>query len=209
MAGNSTRILVVDDEENIREMMKRLLVRSGYLCITASDTFEAAERLKNEQFGLLLMDMMMPRRSGLEYLPEVVRLYPDMAVVMLTAVVDTSTALNAIRNGAYDYVTKMLDQEVVTLRIRRALERRSLMLQNRQYQKKLKEMVAQLGQHVEVEETELDKRQRVHETCLYLQKTLAEFSAESAEWEDQTKPEGLNEREAQAEMARTIGETRR
>ncbi len=122
-----SRILAVDDEEGNREVLARGL--EEYECLTASNAEEAAKLLKAEEFELVLLDINMPGKSGIEFLREIKADYPDIAVVMLTGQMDLSTAVTAMREGAYDYVTKPVSLPELEIRIKHALSRRALVLQ--------------------------------------------------------------------------------
>ncbi len=101
------RILVVDDEEPIREIVASMLGTAGYACKQAASGMEALAVLTSgEEFELMLSDLMMADLDGIGLLERTKEKYPDMPVVMVTAVHDISVALAAIRNGAYDYLLK-------------------------------------------------------------------------------------------------------
>jgi DNA-binding NtrC family response regulator len=138
--GDAT-ILVVDDEESIREVLCRKLRSRGYTCEAAADGEEALWRAFMCDFDLVLMDVRMPKMSGMDVLPRMVVDHPDTSVLMLTAIADTQTAVEAMKLGAYDYVTKPFNMDDVLLRVEKALERRRLLLENREYQRRLEERV--------------------------------------------------------------------
>ena len=103
----SDRILVVDDEEAIREIVASMLTMAGYQTRQAGSGMDALAILDSgEQFELILSDLMMAELDGIGLLERTKEKYPDMPVVMVTAVHDISVALAAIRNGAYDYLLK-------------------------------------------------------------------------------------------------------
>ena len=134
----SERILVVDDEEAIREIVSSMLASQGYQCLQAASGLEALAILQSgEQFALVLSDLMMAELDGIGLLERTKERYPDMPVVMVTAVHDISVALAAIRNGAYDYLLKPFEREQLLATVRRALENRRLKLENRTYQSNL------------------------------------------------------------------------
>ena len=87
------RILIVDDDERISRMMDIALTKDGYVCTTASNAGIAADKLREQEFELVFLDINMPGKTGLEFLPEVKQYYPDTAVIMLTGVDDLSTAV--------------------------------------------------------------------------------------------------------------------
>jgi putative nucleotidyltransferase with HDIG domain len=136
------RILVVDDEEPIREIVASMLGAAGYACKQAGSGMEALAVLTSgDEFELLLSDLMMPDLDGIGLLERTKEKYPDMPVVMVTAVHDISVALAAIRNGAYDYLLKPFEREQLLNTVSRALENRRLKLENRNYQMNLESLV--------------------------------------------------------------------
>jgi len=136
------RILVVDDEEPIREIVSSMLANAGYQCKQAGSGVEALAILgSGEEFELMLSDLMMAELDGIGLLERTKERYPDMPVVMVTAVHDISVALAAIRNGAYDYLLKPFEREQLLAMVRRALENRRLKLENRAYQTNLEALV--------------------------------------------------------------------
>ena len=136
------RILIVDDEDPIREVVSSMLSSANFVCTQASSGKEALALLQSgEDFALMLSDMMMPGMDGEALLAATKERFPDMPVVMVTAMHDISIALNAIRNGAYDYLLKPFDREQLLATVRRALETRRLKLENRAYQTNLEALV--------------------------------------------------------------------
>jgi putative nucleotidyltransferase with HDIG domain len=137
------RILVVDDEDAIREIVCSMLSAANYKTRQASSGIKALALLDaGEEFELMLSDLMMAELDGIGLLEETKERYPDMPVVMVTAVHDIQVALAAIRNGAYDYLLKPFEREQLLATVRRALENRRLKMQNREYQSNLERMVA-------------------------------------------------------------------
>ena len=136
------RILIVDDEDSIREVVSSMLSSSGFACTQAQSGREALALLQSgEEYELMLSDMMMPVMDGEALLAATKERFPDIPVVMVTAMHDISIALNAIRNGAYDYLLKPFDREQLLATVRRALENRRLKLENRKYQTELESLV--------------------------------------------------------------------
>lgn len=137
------RILVVDDEEPIREIVSSMLTLANYKCKQAGSGLQALALLESgEEFELMLSDLMMADLDGIGLLERTKEKFPDMPVVMVTAVHDISVALAAIRNGAYDYLLKPFEREQLLATVRRALENRRLKLENRAYQTNLEALVA-------------------------------------------------------------------
>src|SRR5438128_3674837 len=136
------RILVVDDEETIREVVSSMLGSGHYECKQAASAFEALALLDSgEEFELMLSDLLMPDLDGIGLLERTKEKFPDMPVVMVTAVHDISVALAAIRNGAYDYLLKPFEREQLMATVRRALENRRLKIENRAYQTDIEPLV--------------------------------------------------------------------
>ncbi len=134
MVQGNERILVVDDDEVVREMFVKGLSQTGYRCVMADSAEEAEETLKKEEFALMLLDIGMPGRTGLTILSELTRRYPDMAIVMVTGHDQLDTAVMAMREGAYDYLTKPVSLGLLLLRVEKVLERRALHVAGKGYQ---------------------------------------------------------------------------
>jgi DNA-binding NtrC family response regulator len=140
-------ILIVDDEGSIRDILCRKLESEGYNCVVAANGREALWKAFMQDFDLVLMDIKMPGLSGMEALPKMVTDHPDTCVVMLTAVADLETAVEAMKVGAYDYLPKPFNIDDLIMKVERALERRRLVLENREYQLRLEQRIErQVGQ---------------------------------------------------------------
>jgi putative nucleotidyltransferase with HDIG domain len=136
------RILIVDDEEPIRDFVSAMLRSANYVCTPAESGKKALSLLASgEVFELMLSDLMMPGMDGIALLEASKERYPDMPVIMVTAVTDISVALGAIRNGAYDYLLKPFERDQLLATVRRALENRRLKMENREYQTNLEALV--------------------------------------------------------------------
>jgi len=135
------KILIVDDEEAIREVISTLLEALGYDCMSVSNGKRAQEFLARQSVDLVLSDMVMPEMDGLSLVEWLRKAEPEIPVIMVTAMHDLSTALEAIRRGAYDYILKPFEKDQLYLSVRRALEHRSLVLENRNYQRNLEKLV--------------------------------------------------------------------
>ena len=132
-------VLIVDDEEEVRSSVARSLQAEGYSCVTAANGKEALKATSGQDFDLVLLDIMMPGMSGMEALPRIVADHPDSCVVMVTVVADMQTAVEAMKLGAYDYVTKPFSLEAISLRAEKALERKRLLQENRDLRLRLVE----------------------------------------------------------------------
>jgi putative nucleotidyltransferase with HDIG domain len=152
------RILVVDDEEPIREIVASMLGAAGYRCKQAGSGMEALSVLTSgEEFELMLSDLMMADLDGIGLLERTKEKYPDMPVVMVTAVHDISVALAAIRNGAYDYLLKPFEREQLLNTVSRALENRRLKVENRTYQTNLESLVKARTEQLQATVRELER----------------------------------------------------
>jgi len=124
-------ILVVDDDAAMREMLAELLRDEGYSISEAASVDAALQLASEHEFDAILSDIKMPGRSGLELLGEMRRLRPATAVVLMTAFGSIDAAVDAMRAGATDYLTKPFEPEAVLLTLERALDRRALEVENR------------------------------------------------------------------------------
>ncbi len=124
------KILVVDDEQSMRDVLSIMLKRAGYTVTTASDGDEAIAHLGKEIFDLVITDLKMPKVGGLEVLKAVKASSPDTVVLVITAFASAESAVEAMKHGAYDYLTKPFQVDEVQLIIRNALERRRLSTEN-------------------------------------------------------------------------------
>jgi two-component system response regulator PilR (NtrC family) len=136
------RLLVVDDEESMREFLTIMLQREGYLVDTAADGAQAVARLKEQGYDLVVSDIKMPRLNGFELLAQVRERSPDTAVIMVTAFSTTEEAVEAMKQGAYDYITKPFKNEEIRLIVRNALERKSLRQENLELKRELERRYA-------------------------------------------------------------------
>ncbi len=121
-----TKILVVDDEAEIRSLLGAVLQSKGYEVVTAADGAAALQQVQRQHPAVILMDLSMPRMGGMDALPEIKRLDPEVPVIICTAHADLTTAVRAMKLGAYDYLTKPFDVELLALTLERALERNQL-----------------------------------------------------------------------------------
>ena len=151
------KILVVDDEEAIREVVSTLLEAQGYRCTVRQNGRLALEAFRQDRFDLVLSDIVMPEMDGLKLLAELRREDPDVPVIMVTAMHDISIALEAIRAGAYDYILKPFERDQLHMSVRRALDHRQLVLENRTYQSDLEHLVAERTQQLSIALQDLEQ----------------------------------------------------
>ena len=124
----STRILIVDDEAVIRDGLKRVLERESFTVETCSSGFQAIEILQKQEFDLIITDLKMPGMSGMEVLRSVRTLQPDTPVILITGYASIDTAVEAIKNGASDYISKPFAPDILLEKVQNALSQRSIPL---------------------------------------------------------------------------------
>jgi putative two-component system response regulator len=134
-------LLIVDDEPAIRRLLCQKLSREGYLCQEASDAEQTLNMLATHPIALVILDIKMPGKSGIEILSEVKSGYPDTVVIMATAIIDINVAIQCLKQGAEDYICKPFNLEELSLAVQRAIDRRHLQLELREYQQFLEEKV--------------------------------------------------------------------
>src|SRR5664279_215861 len=135
------RCLIVDDEPSLRSALRRVMHGEGFTCFEASSGSVALDVLDSEDIALVLSDVRMPEMSGPELLREVRSRYPDMAMVMITAVAEVEVAVSCLSMGAMDYITKPFLIDEVRARVAQAMEKRRLTLENKDYQVRLEDKV--------------------------------------------------------------------
>ena len=141
MLDQQETLLIVDDEATIRKLLCQKLSKEGYRCEEANDAGQTLNTLATSPIALVILDIKMPGKSGIELLPEIKSGYPDTAVIMATAVTDINVAIQCLKQGADDYICKPFNLEEVSLAVQRALEKRRLQLELREYQQYLEEKV--------------------------------------------------------------------
>lgn len=131
------RILVVDDEESIREFLEIMLKKEGYEVTCAEDGAKARDVLAKKSFDLVISDLQMPNMTGIELLKHVKESYPDLVFMMITAFGTTESAVEAMKMGAYDYLTKPFKIDEVRMNLQNALRAKSLEVENKVLKKEL------------------------------------------------------------------------
>jgi putative nucleotidyltransferase with HDIG domain len=139
--NHEQKILIVDDEPMIRHLLNVKFSRQGYHCEEASSSYQTLEKLKAYPADLIMLDMKMPGKSGIELLPELKACYPNTAVIMATAVAEANLAIQCMRLGADDYITKPFNLDEVVLSVEKTLEKRMLEQQIKGYQQQLQQKV--------------------------------------------------------------------
>src|SRR5512134_153099 len=130
IAPPTARILVVDDERSMRELLAIVLKREGHEVMLAENGKRAIELLEKEPVELLISDVKMPDVSGVQVLAAAQRVNPEIIGIMVTAFASTETAVEALRLGAYDYLSKPFNVDELKLKVHKALERKRLQQEN-------------------------------------------------------------------------------
>lgn len=136
---NKRTILIVDDENNLREMLAILLKREGYIVFQAEDGEDGLHKAQEISPDLIISDIKMPKMTGIELLRHLRERDSEVAVIMMTAFSSTEEAVEAMKLGAYDYITKPFKNDEIRLVIKNALERKCLEQENRQLKQQLGE----------------------------------------------------------------------
>jgi putative nucleotidyltransferase with HDIG domain len=151
----TTRILIIDDEPSVLAVLHTLLGAS-YECKTAASALEALEYLKQETYDLVLSDIMMPGMTGLELLAEINRLSTGTVVILISGNLNIQSAIEAMRRGAFDYVTKPFNLSDVETAVARAIRHHSLLKANQQYEQHLEHLVNQRTNELTIANTNLN-----------------------------------------------------
>src|SRR5688572_26217525 len=131
-------VLVVDDEPSNLASLQKILQREGLRVLTAENAKLALELVRRHRIQVVLTDLMMPGTNGVELLRAIKELSPDVEVVLMTAYGTVETAVQAMRDGAYDFVEKPLKRMTIVKSVRKAAERQSLVVENRSLRRELK-----------------------------------------------------------------------
>jgi DNA-binding response OmpR family regulator len=119
--GTNHSILIIDDEPNLRRSLGLILQRAGYVITTASNAAEAIRLLQAGAYDLTFLDIKLPDQNGIQLLPQIKNLYPEMPILILTAHATLDTAIGAVRLGARDYLLKPIDPENILSRVENIL----------------------------------------------------------------------------------------
>ena len=170
MEATRAKVLVVDDEESVRSVLCETLVEAGEAVISAADGQEALELLSTGDVGVMLLDVSMPGLSGIDVLAEVRAQSPEVFVIMVTAIADLATGVNAIRQGAYDYVTKPFDVDAIATAVQRAQESRVPFLLDRRHKQEVEEKLGEQADRLQEQFAQLiSSLAREHELVLTME----------------------------------------
>lgn len=165
--GVETHIVVLDDEESILDILDQLLTPKGYVCTSTTSPQEALEFLKNGRFSLLITDVKMPEMNGIEVVEKAKEIDEDLAIIIITALMDVGNAIQAMRVGADDYVLKPFNLREILASIQKALDKRRQQIENRYYQAQLEERVQEATDDLERVNRELRETKQYLENLLH------------------------------------------
>ena len=136
-------ILIVDDDRQVREVLHQIFVAAGYNCLLANDGREGVEVFKAGRPPLVVTDLKMPGITGIDLLQQVRAVDDDVAVIVLTGAADVKTAINSLKLGAHDFIMKPVNMDELLIATERALERRQLLIERREYHELLERRVVE------------------------------------------------------------------
>jgi DNA-binding NtrC family response regulator len=139
MSRRKGTVLIIDDEEEIRESIELLLTSEGLVADIASTGEEGLKKIEDNLYDAVLLDLMLPGKSGMEVQKDIKRIDPTLPVVIITAIGALETAVTAIKEGSYDYVAKPWNNEKLVVIVKNAIKQRQLMSENLQLRRALKE----------------------------------------------------------------------
>ena len=149
MPSERLTCIVVDDEPRLRHVLVRLLESDGFACREAGSGVEALRLMEAEPVPLVISDLRMPEMDGVTLLKQLVQRWPATAVIMVTAVAEVDSAVACLKQGALDYLAKPFNLDEVRARVSQAIEKRKLLLDNREYQQNLEVRVAAQARRIE------------------------------------------------------------
>jgi putative two-component system response regulator len=183
-------VLVIDDESSVRDLVTRWLTADGHECAQAATAQAAWEYLQAHYVHLVTLDIRMPGDSGVDLLHQISQTYPDTSVIMISGVEETQMAIEALTYGACAYLVKPVKRDQLIFHARRAIERRQLVVDNRQYLRRLEQRVREQTVTIRRAQEETIYRLltacmwRDEETGMHLRRTglLSELLARESNW---------------------------
>src|SRR5213080_1561318 len=156
MAGRD--VLIVDDDRQVRDVLRQIFLAAGYKCVLAKDGDEGLQVFKAGRPPLVVTDLKMPGITGIELLQQVRAVDDDVAVIVLTGAADVKTAIASLKLGAHDFIMKPVNMDELLIATERALERRQLLIDRREYHKNLERRVVEAtrdlaSKHSQLQET--------------------------------------------------------
>ncbi|MBN96669.1 MAG: response regulator, partial [Flavobacteriaceae bacterium] len=147
-----SKILIIEDEEAIRRVLLKILSEENplYQVFEAADGLSGTELIKKEDFDLVLCDIKMPKMDGVEVLEAAKKIKPEIPIVMISGHGDLETAVNTMRLGAFDYISKPPDLNRLLNTVRNALDRKELVLENKRLKRRISKKYEMIGSSKEI-----------------------------------------------------------
>jgi response regulator RpfG family c-di-GMP phosphodiesterase len=139
--SSSNKILIVDDESSVCSFLLQYFEEEGTDCVASPNALDALAKMKDQNFSLVISDVLMPGMSGMEFLRHAKERNPDTAFIMITGLMDINTAVASLRHGAFDFITKPFELHAMRRAVDRALERRRLLMENRSHREELEQKI--------------------------------------------------------------------
>jgi DNA-binding NtrC family response regulator len=155
VAALGKSVLIVDDEEAVREVLRRLLQQRGYEAVAVAEGREALQLASGRGFDVVLLDLRMPGLSGVDVLKQLRADHPDIGVIMVTRVAEATTAVDAMRQGAYDYVLKPFELEEIFWKVERAYGRSKLLLREKAHKREMEQRLREQEQRLKEQFSDL------------------------------------------------------
>ena len=159
------KILIIEDEASIRRVLSKILAEENdnYIVSEAADGEEGLEKIKNEDFDLVICDIKMPKKDGEEVLQEAKKIKGEIPFIMISGHGDLETAVNTMRLGAFDYISKPPDLNRLLTTVRNALDNKSLVVENKRLKKKVSKTYQMIGESEPIQQIK-DMVDKVAET---------------------------------------------
>src|SRR6201987_408188 len=138
MSKRKGMVLIIDDEEEIRESIEMLLNSEGLSTDTAADGEQGLKKIEENLYDAVLLDLMLPGKSGMDVQKEIKKIDPGLPVIIITAIGALETAVSAIKEGSFDYITKPWNNEKLVVIVSNAIKQRQLMSENLHLRRALK-----------------------------------------------------------------------
>ncbi len=154
------QVLIVDDDRRVRDVLQEIFLSNGFKCHVATNGQEGIEMFNSVRPPLTVTDVKMPVMDGLEFLKAVRKIDGDAAVIVLTGVGDVKTAIESLKHGAHDFIIKPVNLDELLIAAERALERRQLLIERREYQVTLERRVVEATRDLDATYTQLQETYR-------------------------------------------------
>jgi len=142
-------ILVVDNEETIRETLQKILEREGYCALTADDGQSALEVIREKKVNVIISDVCMPRMDGTKLLKLAKSILPDVEIILMTGHGKLEMGLEALRDGAFDFIQKPFTKLAINKTVKQALEKQTMAMEMRLLKERVRELIAEIMDLVE------------------------------------------------------------